>query len=169
MEPTRGIDSAQLNYLQTVLGIREFIRPKALQKHYEVRLFALIPVGRADFPLQSEVSELIVKMIRAMKLERDEVISGEWICDSNAPVVPPPDQIRALLGRAVEASRPVVIFGLEGALSLLASSGGVVKPGDWVDIDGARAMVTHSPFELLASPAKKAQTWAHLQSLMKTL
>jgi hypothetical protein len=155
MKPTLSLSSGQLHYLQSVLGLSDFIRPVlpavALQAQ-SPRLFALFPVDKSEFPLRKEVSELIVKMIRAMNLDRDQVVCGEWVHDLAAADLPVPDQIRELIVQAVETSRPVVIFGAQGVTGLLSPASAATQPGDWVDIFGARTLITHSPIELLSSP-----------------
>ncbi len=171
-----------LKYARTVLGIGSFVRqadrpiaenpPLAesrlgAEPSRPIRLFVLVPVPRGEFPLKAEVNDLLAKMIRAMKLEPSEVVTAEWVDDANAVV---PEQINALLVRAAKESRPVILFGANSAGRLLGDAVSASVGGDWCQgLDGSRVLLTYSPFELLASPGKKSQTWTHLQALMKHL
>lgn len=181
-----GLDSAQIDYVGKVLGLRRILLPAEIstlsslreplpEKFVETRggeaqarMIALLPLSRAHFPLHGPAEALLQKMFTAMKLGDVEVMMFSWIATEENPF---PEVVREPLMNFLEenptASRrtPIVLFGDPRLLPDLP--GGDL--GRFYEWNGGQILVTYSPQTLLDSPDFKRMAWVHLQTVMKLI
>lgn len=169
-----ALEQAQIDYLKNVLGLDRVLVPKAslrsavVEKTVEVRgavgparLFALVPLPAAEFPLRGETEALLEKMLLAMKLQKTEVLIATWIAGEDFAIEEEVAQLARTAG-----GRPILVFGGQAAAERLIEAR---KLGEWGAWAGARVLATFSPRELLDSPEHKRLAWVHLQIVMKHL
>lgn len=148
----------QIDYLRNVLGVEQVLVP--LPPMTSVRLVVLLPLATDEFPLHGDAEILIEKMIRAMKLELGDVLMVNW----NQSTTPLDEALSWV--PATAAHCPRLFFGRALGLGTPTPEN---ESGNWFELQGAKALITHSPSELLAQPELKKRTWAHLQQVMKEL
>jgi hypothetical protein len=171
-------DSAQLSYMQTVLGISSILVPEriaeqaahavpALRSTLEVRtrgrvqdarLIAIWARERASGSGEAEI--LAEKMVSAMKVQPSQVFWIDWVQGEGEL----PTEIHDVLAAA--GTKPILVFGEATVASLIPLQ---VPTGRWTEYRGSRYMITLSPEDLLESSEKKKTAWAHLQIVMKEL
>jgi hypothetical protein len=168
------LESAQVQYLRDVLGIDRILLPLAHGEDVvpespesgvivrgDLENARLIVAWCREEASGPEADELARKMIAAMKVENDRVAWIEWGNVSD-------DQPREIVdGLSAASERVLLAFGPETANALLGHD---PATGEWQALlTGARLMATYSPEDLLASPERKKQAWAHLQIVMKAI
>lgn len=171
------LSEGQIKYLQEVLGIQDLVMPQdgrpalghelnqAPNVQGEVssaRLIALFPLPPEHFPLKPEARDLAEKMIRAMKLESEQVFWFEHLISQSQSIEVLIEFLQGV-GR-----RPVLVFH-EDAIE--ASLGIKAEVGQWT-VDrgsGTRILSTYSIQSLLDNPLLKKSAWAHLQKVMKEI
>lgn len=131
--------------------------------------------GRGKDQISGEPSQLLTKMIDAMKLSRETVFIAD-ICH-RVPIENPQaiDQELGVcisyLRKQVEVIKPkVIVFLGPLPLRLLLNMRGISKHrGQWLEFMGAKVMPTFHPALLLREPSRKRETWNDLQAVMKEL
>jgi hypothetical protein len=146
------LDPAQIVYLQQVLGVESLVLD-ATQLQPEIKSAPKLLVFAGDLGLGTklEATELLKKMIQAMKLtDSDVAIFADLSSDS-------------LLESFPEA--PLLIFGKPHIQ--LAAKDSVI--GELTKKGSRTVLWTHSLETLLANANDKKSTWTHLQKLMKVI
>ena len=170
--------SAQLHYLETVLGIRSVLLPEgsvapvavaAPAPQIQVRMRGspngarLIAIWGRSASASGEAEILAQKMVAAMKLAPTDVLWMEWDETSEEDPAELSNEITKIVH---QPGPPVLVFGERTAEKLIPVR---VQAGRWIDYKGGRFMVTLAPETLLASAEKKKVAWAHLQTAMKVI
>ena len=172
-----AIDSAQLHYLETVLGIQSVLVPEGAQPlptmnvspQLKVRTRGRVEDARliavwARSPSASGEAEILAeKMVAAMKIASPNVYWIDWTDGQDAIGGELPAEVLSIVHRP---GPPVLVFGESTAEKLIPIR---VQTGRWIDYKGGRFMVTLSPEVLLDSAEKKKIAWAHLQTVMKAV
>ena len=170
-------DSAQLAYMQDVLGLTSILVPEQVVAEgfqpaivtpsltvrtrgilSEARLIAVWARARAATSAEAEI--LAEKMVSAMKVQPGQVFWIDWEQGEGEL----PSEIFEVLGSS--APLPILVFGESTAAKLIPLQ---VAAGRWTDYRGGRYMITLSPEALLESTEKKRIAWSHLQIVMKEL
>lgn len=171
------LSEGQIKYLQEVLGIQNLMLPQdgrpvlthELNQSPNVqgevssaRLIAIFPLSPEHFPLKPEARDLAEKMIRAMKIESDQVFWFEYLVSQSQSI----ESVAEILKDV--GHRPVLVFHED---AIAASLGIKAEVGQWtVDhASGARILFTYSIQSLLENPLLKKTAWAHLQKVMKEI
>ena len=131
--------------------------------------------GRGDDQVDGNPSQLLTKMIEAMKLSRQSVYISD-ICH-RIPIDNPQTIDKELgicisyLQKQIEVVKPqLIVFLGPLPLRLLLNKRGISKHrGQWLEYMGAKVMPTFHPAILLREPPRKRDTWADLQAVMKEL
>jgi len=131
--------------------------------------------GRGKDQINGEPSQLLTKMIDAMKFSRETVFIAD-ICHS-VPIDNPQTIDQELgvcvsyLKKQIEVIKPkIIVFLGPLPLRLLLNMRGISKHrGQWLEFMGAKVMPTFHPALLLREPQKKRETWEDLQAVMKEL
>jgi hypothetical protein len=170
-----ALSEAQINYMQTVLGIDGVLLPimatpdsqefaSSSQTNWRqtgeianAKFHVLIASDSDEFPLQGEAEALALKMFQAMKIPLSQIVRLEWHSGGLCP-----SEIQAI----AQAAAAVLIMGQNTARYLSEAKMPIGELHQW---SGKNVLVTYSPSALLQSPDLKKMAWAHLQTFMKVL
>ena len=173
------LDPAQIQYLRDVLGVDRVLRPEPspggtdagladlgseLIVRGNPRTASLVVVWCREDGSGPEAKELASKMIAAMKISDERIAWLEWTGSGTSTE----DEVRQSIAAFPAGGRTALLaFGPEAGAAILGHES---EPGEWQALPtGAKVMATFSPEDLLASPERKKQAWAHLQLVMKAL
>jgi len=127
-------------------------------------------------PFVGRAGQLLTDIIKAMKLQRDDVYIANVIkCRPPENRNPEPDELdtcRPFIRRQVELIRPKVIvtLGRFALQSLTEKSYGIsAVRGQWLEYNGIRVMPTYHPAYLLRNPAAKKDVWSDMKKVMGEL
>jgi uracil-DNA glycosylase len=127
-------------------------------------------------PFVGASGQLLVRMIEAMTLTRDQVyITNILKCRPTENRNPLPEEINAcfpFLIRQIESVKPEVIctLGAFATQALLGKHDGVSRlRGRFHDYRSFKVMPTFHPAYLLRNPASKREAWGDLQKIMTLL
>ncbi len=133
-----------VRYLKQVLGVQNILRSEVAPSAVQLLVLVSAP--------SREESELLKRMIQAMKLEMSQVSISEEVA------------LRSI---------PAVCFGLESWTRLQARYSGLVDfteaLGTWQSALDGVVLATHSLTEVGLQPQLKKVVWQHLQEVMKRL
>ena len=126
-------------------------------------------------PFVGRAGELLTKMIKAMKYEREEVYIANIVkCRPPGNRNPEDNEAAAclpILKRQIElvAPKAIVLLGAVPLKYLMEQTGISRLRGNWMDYRGIPVMPTYHPAYLLRNPAAKADVWKDLQKVMAFL
>ncbi len=127
-------------------------------------------------PFVGRAGQLLTDIIKAMKLERDDVYIANVIkCRPPENRNPEPDELeecRPYIQRQIELIQPKVIVTLgKFALQSLTGKAHAVSAarGQWTSYNGIKVMPTYHPAYLLRTPSAKKDVWNDMKKVMAEL
>lgn len=129
----------------------------------------------SGIPFVGRAGELLTKMIKAMKYDREQVYIANIVkCRPPENRNPSDDEAEVcipFLKRQIELVRPkaIVLLGAVPLKYLMGKTGISKLRGNWMEYNGIRVMPTYHPAYLLRNPSAKADVWKDLQQVMALL
>lgn len=127
-------------------------------------------------PFVGRSGQLLMKMIAAMGLTREEVYIANIVkCRPPENDNPLPDEAASCIGYLKEQIRIInpefmVCLGSVAATYLLGENIKITQVrGTWRLFDGHRVMLSYHPSFLLRQPGRKKEAWIDLQIVMKAM
>ncbi len=128
--------------------------------------------GRGNDNSMGQTSELLSKMITAMKFDLSSVYIADIMHSVKNVHTPPTDDELAVciayMNKQIELVKPeVIVFLGPIPLRLLVNKRGVSRHrGQWVEYMGAKVMPTFHPALLYREQSKKKEVWEDLKQVM---
>jgi uracil-DNA glycosylase len=127
-------------------------------------------------PFVGRAGQLLTDIIKAMKLERDDVYIANVIkCRPPENRNPDPDELdacRPYIRKQIEFIKPRVIVTLgRFAIQSLTGKAYTISAirGEWQEFEGTKVMPTYHPAYLLRNPSAKKEVWADMKKVMAEL